>query len=81
MCAYNTPMNTLGVGDPVPYSDNTMGSGDIYGSILPKLPNLPKKVKKPSAPKMPKFPFMKKAATNLSDIFQEKPLLVMKDKK
>ena len=28
---YNTPMNTLGVGDPVPFGVTECGSGDIFG--------------------------------------------------
>ena len=27
---YNTPMNTLGVGDPVPFGINSYGSGDRF---------------------------------------------------
>ena len=38
MCdtVYNTPMNTIGVGDPVPFGINSFGSGDLYGQVLPK---------------------------------------------
>ena len=27
---YNTPMNTIGVGDPVPFGINSYGSGDRF---------------------------------------------------
>ena len=32
MCGvvYNTPMNTVGVGDPVPFSTTGLGSGDRF---------------------------------------------------
>ena len=32
MCnvVYNTPMNTLGIGNPVPATMNTLGSGDLF---------------------------------------------------
>lgn len=30
MCTYNTPFNTVGVGDPVPYGMNSFGSGDRF---------------------------------------------------
>ena len=32
MCevVYNTPCNTIGVGDPVPYGMNSLGSGDRF---------------------------------------------------
>lgn len=30
MCTYNTPFNTVGVGDPVPYGTNSLGSGDRF---------------------------------------------------
>lgn len=30
MCTYNTPFNTIGVGDPVPYGMNSLGSGDRF---------------------------------------------------
>ena len=30
MCIYNTPFNTVGVGDPVPYGMNSLGSGDRF---------------------------------------------------
>lgn len=30
MCTYNTPFNTVGIGDPVPYGMNSLGSGDRF---------------------------------------------------
>lgn len=43
MCnvVYNTPMNTLGIGNPVPAGMNTLGSGDLF-QFSPKR----KKIKK-----------------------------------
>lgn len=29
---FQTPMNTLGIGDPVPYGINGYGSGDLFGN-------------------------------------------------
>ena len=30
MCVYNNCFNTVGVGDPVPYGMNSLGSGDRF---------------------------------------------------
>lgn len=75
MCGvvYNTPMNTIGVGDPVPFGTNSYGSGDLFGSIFPGMPKAPKRSKGVKGPKMPKIPYMKKS-TNYG---QQMPLIVM----
>ena len=38
MCGvvYNTPMNTVGVGDPVPFGMNSLGSGDRFDNGFAK---------------------------------------------
>lgn len=30
MCIMNTPLNTIGIGNPVPAGMNTLGSGDLF---------------------------------------------------
>lgn len=67
MCdtVYNTPMNTIGVGDPVPFGINSFGSGDLYGQVLPKR----KKGKQ--------LPYTKKQI----NYGQQLPLIVMAKKK
>lgn len=75
MCVYNTPMNTVGIGDPVPFGANgSYGSGDLFGSLFPALPKAPKS---PKSPKSPKLPYTKKAV----NFFEQRPLIVMKNKK
>lgn len=44
--SYATPNNTIGVGDPIPYSVNNLGSGDLFGTNN-------KKKKRPAAKKEP----------------------------
>lgn len=57
MCVYNTALNTIGVGDPVPFSVSECGSGDLFGGIFPKAPKAPKMkaIKGIKAPKRAKF--------------------------
>lgn len=77
MCdvVYNTPMNTVGIGDPIPFSSGSYGSGDLFGSVFPAMPKAPKKIKGVKAPKMP---FTKKQI----NYNQQLPLIVMaKNKK
>lgn len=71
MCdtTYNTPMNTIGIGDPVPFGCNNLGSGDKFGNNIFNSKN--KKVKITT----------KKPAQNMFIDFTPRPLIVMSNKK
>jgi hypothetical protein len=54
----NTPNNTNGIGDPVPPTDNSYGSGDMfYGPFMGYPQNTGKKKEKPAMKKGSGNPF------------------------
>lgn len=67
---YNTPMNTIGIGDPVPASMGTFGSGDRFdGGIGKKSKNKNKKI------------YSKPPVQYSFKGIQQMPLIVYKNKK
>lgn len=78
MCdvVYNTPMNTVGVGDPVPFGMHECGSGDVFNPVFTsKKRNVNSKGKTINVA-------MKKAAPNIGSFgMQQQPLLVYSKKK
>ena len=86
MCdvVYNTPLNTVGVGDPVPYGMNSLGSGDRFDMGPKRKVKLRKKGKSFSQynynPSNATFgkPAVKKAAPSFIKGIKPLPLLVKK---
>lgn len=67
---YNTPMNTIGIGDPVPAGMGIFGSGDRFdGGIGKKSKNKNKKI------------YSKPPGQHSFNGIQQMPLIVYKNKK
>ena len=43
-CLYNTPMNTIGIGNAVPAGINTLGSGDLFQFSKKRKPYMKKRI-------------------------------------
>lgn len=70
MCCYNTPMNTIGIGNAIPAGINTLGSGDLF-QFSKKNPYMKKGINK-----------IKKKFNKTNSYLLNPPLLVMtKNKK
>lgn len=68
---YNTPMNTIGIGDPVPFGINSFGSGDRFDTTPGSNRKSKNKNKKIYSKPPVKHPF---------NGIQQMPLIVMSNK-
>lgn len=68
---YNTPMNTVGIGDPVPFGIGTYGSGDRFDTTPDSKSKVKNKNKKIYSKPPVQHPF---------NGIQQMPLIVMSNK-